>query len=177
MKPARVFVIGDTHFGHVNILKFEPVSRPFKDIQEHDEELVRRWNSVVEPQDTVWHLGDAVFGRQNAWRLELLNGHKRLVMGNHDRLDTQVYLKSFERMFGVAVIDRKINGRRIYCVLTHIPVAEQQFYRFDVNIHGHLHEKSLPDPRYINVSCEQTGLAPVLLDEVLERYAPANSGL
>lgn len=43
----RVFVIADTHFHHSKILEFEKESRPFNTIEEHDAELIYRWNSVV----------------------------------------------------------------------------------------------------------------------------------
>ena len=168
MRPAKVFAIGDTHLGHVNILKFESNFRPFKDIEEHNEALVDRWNSVVSPQDTVWHLGDAVFGMQNLKYLRRLNGHKRLVLGNHDRFDSAAYLNhGIERLYGAVSISRKINGKRVELILTHIPVNENQFHRYDFNVHGHLHHNVLEDKRYINVSCEQINLTPVELDTLL----------
>ena len=49
------FFTSDTHFGHANVIKFD--NRPFANIEEHDEELVRRWNAVVKPGDVVCHLG------------------------------------------------------------------------------------------------------------------------
>lgn len=168
MKPAKIFVIGDTHFGHTNIIKFEGDFRPFATIQEHDEALVERWNSVVCPQDTVWHLGDVCFGMQNLWRVGKLNGHKKLVMGNHDRFDSNVYLKYFERLYGVGSVDRKINEKHVRCVLTHIPVNPAQFSRYEFNVHGHLHHNNYDDKRYINVSCEQSNLTPKTLDSWLE---------
>ena len=171
MKPARIFVIGDTHFGHTNILTFEAAARPFPTIQEHDEALVDRWNSVVSPQDTVWHLGDVAFGMQNLWRVGKLLGHKKLIMGNHDRFDSNVYLKYFERLYGVGSVDRKINGKRVRIVLTHIPVNPNQFTRYEFNVHGHLHHNVMEDRRYINVSCEQVNLTPVLLDDVLMEHS------
>ena len=168
MRPAKVFAISDTHFGHVNILKFEQKFRPFSTIEEHNEELVKRWNSVVSPQDTVWHLGDAVFGMFNLNYIRRLNGHKRLVMGNHDRFDTQAYLNNgFERLYGAVSVERKLNGQRVKCILTHIPVSEHQFHRYHFNVHGHLHHNVLEDQRYINVSCEQINLTPVELDSLL----------
>ena len=32
--------------------------RPFASLAEMDDALIRRWNEVVRPGDTVWHLGD-----------------------------------------------------------------------------------------------------------------------
>ena len=56
----RVFVIADTHFGHKRVIEFEAAARPFATVEEHDAELVRRWNAVVKPKDTVWHVGDVL---------------------------------------------------------------------------------------------------------------------
>lgn len=157
----RIFVISDTHFGHKKIIDFEAVARPFTSVEEHDAELVRRWNAAVNKNDTVWHLGDVLFGREAFATLGLLNGVKKLVMGNHDRYPASTYLEHFNQIVGAA----ELRG----CILTHIPIHPAQFRRFKANIHGHLHSNKLDDPRYINVSAEHTDLAPVLLDTVLHQ--------
>ena len=155
------YVIGDTHFGHHNIIKFESEARPFETIEEHNEELVKRWNETVKPEDTVYHLGDVFFRKESFEYVKRLNGTKILIMGNHDH-----YLKAgeYEEVF------HKVLGVKIYkdVIMTHYPVHPGQFSRFAFNIHGHVHSKSLEDLRYINVSAEVTGLRPVLLDELIE---------
>lgn len=153
----RVWVIADTHFGHSRILEFEPEARPFSSIEEHDEEIIDRWNGVVKQRDTVWHLGDVAFGKKNINLISRLKGIKRLVLGNHDRHPELLDL--FDSVHGSAVYHD--------CIFTHIPVHPGQFYRFRKNIHGHVHSKSLDDPRYINVSVEITGLYPALLKELV----------
>jgi calcineurin-like phosphoesterase family protein len=155
----RVFVIADTHFGHKKIIEFEAAHRPFATVEEHDDELVLRWNAAVKKNDTVWHLGDVLFGRESFSVLGRLNGIKRLVMGNHDRYPAHLYLEHFNSVAGAAKVED--------CILTHIPVHPLQFMRYKANIHGHLHSNRLYDSRYINVSAECTGLAPVLLKELL----------
>jgi calcineurin-like phosphoesterase family protein len=79
------FFTSDTHFGHANIIKF--CDRPFRDVDHMDEQLIGNWNSIVQPEDTVWHLGDVALGPRERWasRLGRLNGHIFLVPGNHDR--------------------------------------------------------------------------------------------
>lgn len=161
----RIFIISDTHFGHKKICQFEPVARPFSTVQEHDDELVRRWNSVVRDCDTVWHLGDVLFGEDSFDTIARLNGVKKLVMGNHDRYPIERYAQHFRQICGSA----KVRD----CILTHIPIHPNQFYRFKANIHGHLHSNTLSDPRYINVSAEQLNLTPVLLDTVLLKLKEA----
>lgn len=156
----RSFVIGDTHFGHENILKYEPVFRPFKTISEHNEELIKRWNSVVGPNDIVWHLGDVLFGQDNFPLLKRLNGRKNLLLGNHDVYAPAMYhAAGFQKILPYA----KYRG----VLFSHIPVHPCQIGRYRGNVHGHMHSKNVGDPRYINVSVEQINLTPILLDKVL----------
>lgn len=155
----RIFIISDTHFGHKKVIDFETGTRPFANIQEHDDELVRRWNDTVGRKDTVWHLGDVLFGTDSFKTLGRLNGVKKLVMGNHDSYPIHKYTEHFSQVFGVA----RLQG----CILSHVPVHPNQFHRFKLNIHGHLHSKTLDDRRYINVSAEQVNLTPVLLDTLI----------
>lgn len=155
---SNTFFIGDTHFGHVRVLEFEAEARPFASIDEHDESLVDRWNAVVRKRDTVWHLGDVLFGRRSFRHLSRLNGTKKLVMGNHDCYPSALYLEHFNRIVGAA----EVAG----CLLTHIPVHVSQFRRYKANIHGHLHSRRIDDPRYICVSAEQNNLTPVAIDDL-----------
>lgn len=49
----------DQYFGHVRLLEL-PAARDaaFPTVAEMNARLVRNWNSVVQPDDTVWVLGD-----------------------------------------------------------------------------------------------------------------------
>lgn len=158
---SRIFLTSDTHWGHWRILEYEAVNRPFHDITEHDEYLIARWNERVNDADTVWHLGDVFFKKENAHLLHRLKGKKRLILGNHDHYDLSVYTPFFEKILGCATLHD--------CVLTHIPIHPSQFFRFKANIHGHLHSHTIDDPRYVNVCVEHWGLAPVLLDDVFKK--------
>lgn len=100
----KTFVTSDTHYGHTNIIKY--CNRPFlqpgdlddkrewtsrwisrKRADEQDELLVSNHNSVVSPEDTVYHLGDVLMGRTNhaIQLLRRLNGNFKFIWGNHDR--------------------------------------------------------------------------------------------
>ena len=62
---SETYFIADLHLGHKNIIRFDSTRehRPFATIEEHDAELIRRWNAVVRPVDKVWVLGDVAFGK------------------------------------------------------------------------------------------------------------------
>lgn len=177
---SNVFFVSDTHWGHKNILNFEPYHRPFDTIEEHDQVLIDNWNSVVNKKDIVYHLGDVVFGKENMKKLGLLNGDKRLIMGNHDCYVTSDYLRYFTKLHGCL----QWQG---FCLLTHVPVNPQQLgNRFKYNIHGHLHSKNVTLPqlegkeayindlRYINVSVEQINLTPISWDDLKDKYMEKN---
>lgn len=160
---SDVFFIGDTHFSHRGILKYEAEKRPFADVEEMNGRMIDAWNKVVSPTDKVIHLGDFCFGERNIDIAGRLNGRKILVMGNHDMYATEKYAKHFYKLVGALQFDNFI--------CTHIPVHPDQFHRYWGNIHGHLHSKKVEGRgRYINVSCEQLpNLAPIPFDEVINR--------
>jgi len=83
-EAERFFFTSDTHFGHTNIIKY--CKRPFKNVEEHDEELIKRWNEKVPEDGIVFHLGDLAFGSLEFVNniLRELNGEIHLVIGNHD---------------------------------------------------------------------------------------------
>ena len=42
---GKVFFIADLHFGHRDVIAFD--GRPFKDVDEMEAEMIRRWNARV----------------------------------------------------------------------------------------------------------------------------------
>lgn len=179
---ANIWVISDTHFGHRNILNFTDEKgelirgKVFKSIEEHDEALVKNWNDLVSPQDHVYHLGDVVLARRNMEICRRLNGHKRLVRGNHDIFSTKEYIDvGFEEIYGVRVWPKH------NIIMSHIPLHRDSLTgRSWLNIHGHLHQGVVkmeievdtgigmmtdygPDPLYRCVSVEHTDYKPVLI--------------
>jgi calcineurin-like phosphoesterase family protein len=172
--PAT-FLVSDTHFGHAGVCKFLREDgtklRPWDDPNEMDEEMIKRWNETVRPNDKVYHLGDVVINRKALSVLDRLNGDKVLIKGNHDIFKLEDYTKYFRDIRSYHVM----NGM----ILSHIPVHESNLYRFGTNIHGHLHEKrvmmldtylseKIVNPSYFNVCVERTDFRPILLEKVFE---------
>jgi calcineurin-like phosphoesterase family protein len=156
----RVFVTSDLHLGH----KLVSELRGFATVEEHDEHIIQNLRDAVRPQDTLWILGDLVFNKTAKWHLlSHIRGQVRIVLGNHDKVTWQTRFPSnFQVLFGAAY------GKH-GTLLTHIPVHPGQKDRFTLNIHGHLHDKVLPDPWYFNVCLEQNGLKPFNIEEVYEK--------
>lgn len=177
----NTFLISDTHFGHAGVCKFlnEDGSkmRPWDNVTEMDEVLVKNWNDVVGPKDKVYHLGDVVINRRALPILGRLNGDKVLIKGNHDIFKPRDYADYFRDIRAYHVLHRML--------LSHIPVHPNSIGRFSCNIHGHLHSRKVTAPdgttdlRYLSVCVEQTNFRPVSLDEVetkvLDQLARLNS--
>ena len=73
---GKIFFIADTHFGHEAMIRFE--NRPFKDTADMEAKLIQNWNETVDPEDSVFMLGDFAFGdKDTVTRLcHALNGKK-----------------------------------------------------------------------------------------------------
>lgn len=160
------WVVSDTHFGHSGVCKFTHQDtgikiRPWVDVEEMNEDMVRMWNEVVNPCDRVYHLGDVVMNKQYLPIMDRLNGKKVLIKGDHDIFDAKEYLKYFEDVRAYTIYEKVI--------MSHIPVHPDTKERWKMNIHGHLHTNVIEDPWYQNVSVEQIGFKPILLEEVIAR--------
>jgi calcineurin-like phosphoesterase family protein len=85
-----IWVISDLHYNHANILNFIDYkgnrTREFDTVDQMNEFLIDRWNSVVKPGDIVYTLGDTFFGSKDEFKIAWpkFNGSKRLIVGNHD---------------------------------------------------------------------------------------------
>lgn len=161
----RIFVISDTHFGHEAMYRFVTVDgvtrvrSEFLCAADADAAMVARWNAVVTPQDHVWHLGDVTMDKRHLRIIKELAGHKRLILGNHDKGDVRDYRAAgFQKVRGYRWLDK-------WGILSHVPI-HQESLGGKLNIHGHIHEKEPFGPQYRNVSVERTGYAPVLLESL-----------
>ena len=75
------FFTSDTHFGDD---RFNLFYRPFTSVQEQEDYLVEKWNSVVGPEDEVFHLGDFATTDEGLEVVKRLNGKITLIRGNYD---------------------------------------------------------------------------------------------
>ncbi len=191
---AEHWFISDTHFGHEAIIRY--CSRPFQNAVEMDEFMIENWNKRVRPSDHITHLGDVTMDRGGGFHkknfialMGRLNGHKRLLLGNHDHFPVKTYLEAgFEKVYGTHRTDEGI-------LLSHIPVHPKSIGRAVGNVHGHTHNTPNYPPvvfegydtvwnedssgfkgritPYVNICVEMTEYAPITLGEVKERIARA----
>ena len=127
------------------------------------------WVDCVGPNDTVYHLGDVLFGGDKVIWLEnnmhKLPGKKHLILGNHDN---PKFLAPF---FKSIALWKDMSD--IGLLLSHTPqhastLAES--HRFGngpiLNVHGHIHSNHSPEGTYNCVCVEQKDFKPVNIDEL-----------
>lgn len=173
----NTFLVSDLHLGHIGVTRFlnndGTKMRPWDNTEEMDEALIKNWNSVVRPQDTVYNLGDVVINRRALPTLARLNGIKVLIKGNHDVFRLEEYTPYFKDIRGSGTLDDYL--------LTHIPVHPMNIGRWKGNIHGHLHNSQVMldcgedwsgdnvyvvDKRYTCVSVEQINYTPIAYEDL-----------
>jgi calcineurin-like phosphoesterase family protein len=158
--------IADLHFGHGNMA----IKRGFATVEEHDEYIITKWNSVVNKRDITYILGDITMEKSTPYHLlDRLNGTKKVILGNHDKPSHVPELLKYVNSVGGMVQYKGV-------VLTHCPIHPSELeYRFPFNVHGHIHDKQVMkmedgfeviDERYICVSCERINYTPKTLDEL-----------
>lgn len=161
----NVFVSSDHHFSHAaTIFSFKRADgspmRDFGSVEEMDEYMVDRHNSVVRPQDKWYCLGDVSMKDSGLQFLKRMNGHGRLILGNHDRGKVQLYTPYFEAIYSSRLLDRMI--------FTHIPIHPDSLGKNHACVHGHSHQKDqwLVGDKYFSVCVETLGYTPISLEDI-----------
>lgn len=167
IEQKRVFITSDTHFFHTNIIQY--CNRPWATVEEMNEGLIERWNSVVGKEDTVIHLGDFGFGGKTRIKgiFDRLNGKIDLIMGNHDNFRVRDYYKmGFHRVYDKPILYKD------FFLLSHEPVGWVKDGGVYANIYGHVHD--LPHFKNFtqNTFCacvERTDYKPILFEDIVAK--------
>lgn len=124
------YFTSDTHFGHKNIIEY--CGRPFKTVEEMNQTMIDNWNALVKPEDTIYHIGDVSFMKQEeSYKVvHQLNGHKILIRGNHDRGIGAMKAMGFDEVYDQLQIE--INGETLW--LAHHPYP---YIEYDPYIEDH----------------------------------------
>ena len=178
LPPNKIWFTSDTHFFHDKVVEYS--QRPFASVEEMNEELIARWNSVVHRDGIVFHLGDFCFGKPDKWNhiLDRLKGRIYLVLGNHDA--GHISEEVAERFEAVAFQMRlNVNGQKIY--LNHFPFLSYSgdnhgTWQLFGHIHSNQQESNIIDkhrlsmllPSQYDVGVDNNNYTPVSYRQVEE---------
>lgn len=170
----KTYLTSDLHFGHRNIAKFCPATRGHWDTRNDpdtmDRDMIQMWNAIVNPEDTVYILGDVAFLPvfKIVAIMKQLNGKKILVAGNHDQKELED--PAFRACFAEIHTYLEIEYAGTFCVMFHYPIAEfNKMHRGAVHFHGHLHQNlsGLEEHRVRNVGFDYTGKIVWLMEDAI----------
>ena len=167
------FFTSDLHIGHDK--EFIWKARGFNSIEEHDTQILLRWNAAVSPKDTVYILGDlGMGGNLLEWNriFKVLNGHIKFIHGNHDTITKiDLYTNDYGMEdLGLTAMYRYSKKRSFY--LSHYPtlVGNHEEDRFFYNLSGHTH--SIDKFQYgwgkvYNVAMDAHNCTPVSIEQII----------
>lgn len=171
-----VFFTADLHFYHDKIIRH--TQRPFQNVEEMNQTLIRKWNNKISYDDEVYILGDLTMkGADIASAcLSPLRGRKHLIRGNHDHF---VDSPEFECSLFESVQDYKeITYLNTRFILFHYPVLEWNGYgKGAIMLHGHQHNhkdynlknRKMGIQRY-DVGVDANGMEPVSAEEIIDFF-------
>lgn len=135
-----------------------------------NDSLVDNWNSIVSPEDVVYHLGDFCFKRENTFQrfTEKLNGTIVHIQGNHD------YNNGVKTYITKAVMEF---GGKVVLAQHHPPSMPSEVPEWcDFVLCGHVHQywKHMflngCDVPIINVGVDVWDYKPVSTESILKLY-------
>ena len=177
---SKIWITSDWHFNHDRAFVWH--ARGFNSVEEMNEAIIERHNSLVAPDDEVYVLGDLCLGggewsimQANRALIERLNGHLHIVIGNHD---TQSRIEMYMLCDNVETINyaEKIKYNGYHFFMTHFPcmtanLEKESLKQCTISLHGHTHSKNhfyMDTPFLYQVGMDAHNCYPVLLDDAIE---------
>lgn len=169
--------VADYHFGDAGINK--TFHRPFKDIKEARDVMIKNTLSAIPKGNHLFFLGD--FGSDlSPLKVLLEHCHVHFILGNHDLLATiQCYTDNLYSKYGCELYSFEYSRYPIMVGglwLSHEPILIMQPECPYLNIHGHIHNDIygkdvnwLDGRRRFNVSVEAIDYKPISYCEIGSR--------
>jgi calcineurin-like phosphoesterase family protein len=172
-----IWFTSDLHLMHNKPFLYEP--RGFSSTEEMCEAIVERWNSVVKPDDEVYHLGDFALNDVDAAipYINRLNGKIYWIIGNHDaekKIDK--IMDNCDSLWNLGYAYQFKYDKKYSIYLSHYPTLtanydDKKFSQHVLALHGHTHQRinwiDPKNPFTYHVGMDSHNCAPVALDEVI----------
>jgi calcineurin-like phosphoesterase family protein len=152
------FFTADEHYGHSNIIKY--CNRPFTNVAEMDDEIIKRHNKIVTKEDIVVHVGDFTLADKIVAQIYInsLNGSHIFIRGSHD-----YWMKNDSH----EIWERTINGIHIVACHYALRVWPRSHYN-SYCLYGHSHGKLDPIGKQWDVGVDNNDFYPVSFDKLIE---------
>ena len=178
----NVFFTSDLHLGHKNVIKYS--NRPFADVETMNRILLENINKTVGPNDTLFILGDFIFGKPkqaiNALD-QIVCQNRHLIIGNHDEdvLESKEFRDCFTSIHDyleIKVKDSSLERGVQKIALFHYPILEWVAgHKGSWMLHGHTHGNlTIPDQlknkRILDVGVDCQNYKPISYNEIKVKF-------
>lgn len=159
-----IWFTSDTHLDHK---KLDLLKRSFFSSVDHmNSVIIDNWNSVVKPNDTVYHLGDFAFSDHDPF-LNRMHGIKILLPGNHDNSKR---LKKAKDWHSIEPPIKEIKVGDQVIVLCHYAMRTwHRSHHGTLHLYGHSHGNLPGDSQSCDVGVDVWDFKPVDLVSVMLR--------
>ena len=172
-----IYLTSDLHFCHNKPFLYEP--RGFTNVENMNTAIVAHWNSIINPEDDIYVLGDIMLNdnEKGTYLLKQLKGHIHIILGNHD---TEQRIQIYNDCYNVWEITYatkfKYNGYHFF--LSHYPCLTSNF-DYDkplkarlISLCGHTHTQDrFADWKFgpiYHVELDAHDNFPVSLDQIIQ---------
>ena len=168
---GNIWLTSDFHFCHDR--EFVWKARGFESVDEMNQAIVDRFQSKIQPEDTLYILGDCMLNDNEKGEeyLAQIPGKKIFIRGNHDTNPrVEIYKKYTDEEIKWAEMI-KYKGKSIY--LSHHPTLtmnQGEMHNVTFNFFGHTHQTVDFFDNYINmyhVGVDSHDCYPVLIDDAI----------
>jgi calcineurin-like phosphoesterase family protein len=172
---SKIYLTSDSHFQHTNICgpklsKWSKGYRNFDSLESMDTAIIDSYNSCVQPDDIIYHLGDVFMGQvlQNASRIlgRIKCKTIHLVYGNHDKaIQKSDYLQG---LFTSVQSYKEIRHKGILITCFHYPMSTwNEDGKGSLHAYAHCHGSYTHPGRAIDVGWDCFH-RPISIDEFTE---------
>lgn len=172
---SKIWLTSDLHFCHDREFLYGP--RGFSNVEDMNKAIVERWNNVVQPEDTVYVLGDIMLNNNERGLklLKSLKGEIHIILGNHDTATREALYKDCWNVVEVALAAR-LKYKKYHFFMTHYPcntgnLEKESLKQCTLNLYGHTHQQTnfFQDIPYMyHVGLDSHNCTPVCLDDIIE---------
>ena len=163
-----IYFTSDLHFNHKNIIKY--CNRPWNSTKEMNEAIIKNFNEILMPNDTLYILGDCGFGCKQ--QIEQIKGKKILIVGNHDEIN------DIKNVFEEVTVYKKLKYNHKHFILFHYPILEWDGkYHNTYHLHGHQHNTADYNTENIennilryDVGVDANNYKPISIEEIITKF-------
>lgn len=125
-----IYFCSDWHFNHNK--EFIYKARGYNSIEQMNEAIITNYNSLVQPNDICYVLGDLCLGgadllQKNKALIERLNGNIIVLLGNHDTNNRMEMYRTCSNIIEICGYATMLKYKKFNFFLSHYPTVCENY--------------------------------------------------